>query len=85
MGHCTSGRVVLMDKMSKELIAMNTAWIDYLMLERRVLTVGYIKSAYWGRVKNKSLSDWLRDEFPNEWVRFKASKLETMENDYEFE
>ena len=74
-----------MDKMSKELIAMNTSWIDYLMLERRVLTVGYIKSAYWGKVKNKSLSDWLRDEFPNEWVRFKASKLETMENDYEFE
>ena len=74
-----------MDKMSKELIAMNTAWIDYLMLEQRVLTVGYIKSAYWGKVKNKSLGDWLRDEFPNEWIRFKASKLETMENGYEFE
>jgi len=74
-----------MDKIGKELIHMNTDWIDYLMLERRVLTVGYIKSAYWGKVKNKSLGDWLRDEFPNEWIRFKASKLETMENGYEFE
>lgn len=72
-------------KLGKELIAMNIAWIDYLMIERRVLTVSYIKSAYYGKVKDKSLGEWLRDEFPNEWVKFKASKLETMENGYEFE
>ena len=72
-------------KMGKELIAMNTAWIDYLMLERRILTVGYIKSTYYGRVKDKSLGEWLRDEFPDEWIKFKAIKLETMEDGYEFE
>lgn len=73
------------DKMNKGLIAMNTAWIDYLMVERRVLTVGYIRSAYYKKVTDKSLGEWLRDEFPHEWVKFNEAQVKTKEGNYEFE